>query len=74
MKIIPCPQLSASGLLVDAVYDNSHDGLLAGESLSKIFSDLVNLEGRRRNFEPRSIQYYARFNDYSGSGISDRGR
>ena len=47
MRIFPFSELSTSDLIVDAVYESSHDGLLAGEPLSKLLPGLGNMGGFR---------------------------
>jgi len=47
MKIIPFEQLSQSNLVVDAIYESTHNGLLSGEPLSKLLPGLGNMGGFR---------------------------
>jgi hypothetical protein len=47
MKVISFGQLSSSDLIVDAIYESSHDGMLSGEPLSKLLPGLGNMGGFR---------------------------
>lgn len=47
MKIIPFAQLAASDLIIDAVYESSLDGQLAGEPISKLLPGSGNMGGFR---------------------------
>ncbi len=47
MKIIPFEQLAQSDLVVDAIYESTHNGLLSGEPLSKLLPGLGNMGGFR---------------------------
>lgn len=42
MKIIPFEQFAQSYLVVDALYESTHDGMLSGEPLSKLLPGLGN--------------------------------
>lgn len=47
MNIISFPELAISNLIVDAIYESSHNGLLSGEPLSKLLPGLGNMGGFR---------------------------
>lgn len=47
MRIISFDELSQSNLIVDAVYESSHDGQLGGEPLSKLLPGFGNMGGFR---------------------------
>ena len=47
MNIIPFRDLAATDLIVDAIYESSHNGLLSGEPLSKLLPGLGNMGGFR---------------------------
>lgn len=47
MKVIHFEHVPTSNLFVDAIYESSHDGLLAGEPLSKLLPGLGNMGGFR---------------------------
>lgn len=47
MRIITFNELLQSNLIVDAVYESSHDGQLGGEPLSKLLPGLGNMGGFR---------------------------
>lgn len=47
MKIIPFEELIDADLVVDAIYESSHDGQLAGEPVSKLLPGLGNMGGFR---------------------------
>ena len=46
-NIIPHDRLETSNLIVDAIYEGSHDGQLSGEPLSKLLRGIGNLGGFR---------------------------
>ena len=43
MRIIPLHEVANSNLIVDAIYESSHDGQLAGEPISKLLPGLGNM-------------------------------
>jgi len=47
MKVIPFEQLSSADLVVDAVYESTHDGRLAGEALNSLLPGVGNQGGFR---------------------------
>lgn len=47
MKIFTFSQLAESELVIDAIYESSHDGQLAGEPISKLLPGLGNMGGFR---------------------------
>lgn len=47
MKLVLFEQLHSCDLVVDAIYESSHNGLLAGEPLSKLLPGLGNMGGFR---------------------------
>ena len=47
MKVIDFPRLGAADLMIDAIYESSHDGQLAGEPISKLLPGLGNMGGFR---------------------------
>jgi hypothetical protein len=47
MNVVSFADLPTTPLIVDAVYEGSHDGLLAGEPLSKLLPGLGNMGGFR---------------------------
>jgi hypothetical protein len=61
-KIIPFERLEASDLIVDAVYEGSHDSQLSGEPISKLLSGIGNLGGFRpagRGEDKKFVVLYA---------------
>jgi hypothetical protein len=47
MNVVVFSELADANLIVDAVYESSHDGLLSGEPLSKLLPGLGNMGGFR---------------------------
>jgi len=47
MRIMPFSELSQSNLVVDAIYESSHDGQLRGEPISKLLPGVGNMGGFR---------------------------
>lgn len=47
MKIVEFSKLSEEDLIVDAIYESSHDGQLSGEPISKLLPGLGNMGGFR---------------------------
>ena len=47
MQIIPFEELARADLIVDAIYESSHDGQLSGEPISKLLPGMGNMGGFR---------------------------
>lgn len=49
MRIVPFEDLPECDLIVDAIYEGSHDGKLGGEAISKLIPGAGNRGGFRMN-------------------------
>jgi hypothetical protein len=71
-KIIPFEQLGASDLIVDAVYEGTHDGQLSGEPISKLSSGIGNLGGFRPAGRGRDKKFVALYTTGADKDWPDR--